>query len=187
MNKGNWEKSEDFRKQLKDADEAQSLEQASKAVNDSKGLEDLIRQTYEKYEQEPQNLNHYRQLSEYYHRYGDLENAIAWIQEARKLETGQADVSLEERERQLTIEYFDGAVETALKEYNENPNDENARNGWEQAVQNKKNYQRVSLIHSYKDIPTSMAIAMNSEYYFSKNKTMMVPYPTFNWHKGMQK
>ena len=145
MNKGNWEKSEDFRKQLKDADEAQSLEQASKAVNDSKGLEDLIRQTYEKYEQEPQNLNHYRQLSEYYHRYGDLENAIAWIQEARKLETGQADVSLEERERQLTIEYFDGAVETALKEYNENPNDENARNGWEQAVQNKKNYQKSQL------------------------------------------
>ena len=44
MNKGKWEESEDFRKQLKDEAEAQSFEQASKVVNDSKGLEDLIRQ-----------------------------------------------------------------------------------------------------------------------------------------------
>ena len=102
MNKGKWEEVEDFRTQLKDEAEAQSLEQASKAVNDSKGLEDLIRQAYAKWEEEPENLNHYRQLSEYYHRYGDLENAIAWIQQARKQEAGKADISLEEKERNLT-------------------------------------------------------------------------------------
>ena len=89
MNKGKWEESEDYRTQLKDESEAQSLEQASKNVNDSKSLEDLIRQTYEKVEQEPANLNHYRQLSDYYQRYGDLQNAIAWIQEARKQEPGE--------------------------------------------------------------------------------------------------
>ena len=99
MNKGKWEESEDFRSQLKDESEAQALEQQAKSVTDSKGLEDLIRQTYEKVEQEPSNLNNYRQLSEYYHRYGDLENSIAWIQEARKQEAGQGDVSLEEKER----------------------------------------------------------------------------------------
>ena len=36
MDKGKWEESEDFRNQLKDEAEAQSLEQASKAVNDAK-------------------------------------------------------------------------------------------------------------------------------------------------------
>ena len=38
MNKGKWEESEDFRTQLKDEAEAQSLEQAAKTVNDAKGL-----------------------------------------------------------------------------------------------------------------------------------------------------
>ena len=91
MNKGKWEESEDYRAQLKDESEAQSLEQASKTVNDSKSLEELIRQTYQKVEEEPANLNYYRQLSDYYQRYGDLQNAIAWIQEARKQEGGQGD------------------------------------------------------------------------------------------------
>ena len=63
-------------------------------------------------------LNNYRQLSEYYHRYGDLENSIAWIQEARKQEAGQGDVSLEEKERQLTLEYFDNSIEEWDKAFN---------------------------------------------------------------------
>ena len=110
MNKGKWEESEDFRAQLKDEDEAQALEQQAKSVTDAKGLEDLIRQTYEKVEIEPANLTNYRQLADYYQRYGDLENAIAWIQEARKQEAGQGDVSLEEKERELTLEYFDNSI-----------------------------------------------------------------------------
>lgn len=145
MNKGKWEQSEDFRTQLKDEAEAQSLEQAAKTVTDSKSLEDLIRQTYVKYEKEPENLNHYRQLSDYYQRYGDLENAIAWIQEARKREAGQSDVSLEEKERQLTLEYFDSAIDQWEKAYQENPNDESIRKSWEESVQNKKQYQKHQL------------------------------------------
>ena len=145
MNKGKWEQSEDFRTQLKDEAEAQSLEQAAKTVTDSKSLEDLIRQTYVKYEKEPENLNHYRQLSDYYQRYGDLENAIAWIQEARKQEAGQSDVSLEEKERQLTLEYFDSAIDQWEKAYQENPNDESIRKSWEESVQNKKQYQKHQL------------------------------------------
>ena len=48
MTKGKWEDSTDFREQLKDKEEAEALEQSAKAVNDSKGLEALIRQTYDK-------------------------------------------------------------------------------------------------------------------------------------------
>jgi len=145
MNKGKWEESEDYRAQLKDESEAQSLEQASKAVNDSKSLEDLIRQTYQKVEEEPDNLNHYRQLSDYYQRYGDLQNAIAWIQEARKQEGGQGDVSLEEKERQLTLEYYDQSIEAWEKACNDNPDDPNARTSLEEARDHKQVYQKTQL------------------------------------------
>lgn len=145
MDKGKWEESEDFRTQLKDEDETQNLEQASKTVNDSKSLEDLIRQTYEKLESEPGNLNHYRQLSDYYQRYGDLEHAIAWIQEARKQEAGQGDVSLEEKERNLTLEYFDQTIDAWEKASAENPNDQNTLKSLEESKQQKKQYQQTQL------------------------------------------
>ena len=145
MNKGKWEESEDFRSQLKDESEAQALEQQSKSITDSKGLEDLIRQSYEKLEQEPSNLNNYRQLSEYYHRYGDLENSIAWIQEARKQEAGQGDVSLEEKERQLTLEYFDNSIEEWEKLLAAKPNDEETIQSRDNAITQKKLYEKNQL------------------------------------------
>lgn len=141
MNRGKWEESEDFRTQLKDEDEAQALEQASKAMNDSKGLEALIRQAYEKVEKEPTNLNHYKQLSDYYHRYGDIENAIAWIQEARNQETGKGDVSLEEKERILTLEYYDNSIEQWEKASGENPGNQEWLQSLVEAKNNKKQYQ----------------------------------------------
>ena len=90
-------------------------------------------------------MNHYRQLSDYYQRYGDLENAIAWIQEARKQEAGQADVSLEEKERQLTVEYFDSAIDQWEKAFQESPNDEAVRKSLEESILNKKQYQKNQL------------------------------------------
>ena len=145
MNKGKWEESEDFRTQLKDESEAQALEQQAKSVTDSKGLEELIRQTYEKVEQEPADLNNYRQLSEYYHRYGDLENSIAWIQEARKQEAGQGDASLEEKERQLTLEYYDHSIEQWEQSHLANPDEEETKNSWKNAVAQKKHYETTQL------------------------------------------
>jgi tetratricopeptide (TPR) repeat protein len=145
MNKGKWEESEDFRAQLKDEDEAQALEQQAKSVTDAKGLEELIRQTYEKVEKEPANLTNYRQLSDYYHRYGDLENAIAWIQEARKQEAGQGDVSLEEKERELTIEYFDNSISQWHQTHLADPSNLEVKNSWEQAITQKKLYEKSQL------------------------------------------
>ena len=145
MNKGKWEESEDFRAQLKDEDEAQALEQQAKSVTDAKGLEELIRQTYEKVEKEPANLTNYRQLSDYYQRYGDLENAIAWIQEARKQEAGQGDVSLEEKERELTIEYFDNSISQWHQTHLTDPTNLEVKNSWEQAITQKKLYEKSQL------------------------------------------
>ena len=145
MNKGKWEESEDFRAQLKDESETQALEQQAKAVTDSKGLEDLIRQTYKKVEQEPGILNNYLQLSEYYHRYGDLENSIAWIQEARKQPAGQGDVSLEEKERLLTIEYFDNSIQEWEKAHIANPDNLETKESWNNAISQKKLYEKSQL------------------------------------------
>ncbi|MEC7801330.1 MAG: hypothetical protein VX609_08585 [Verrucomicrobiota bacterium] len=145
MNKGKWDESEDFRTQLKDEAEAQSLEQAAKTVNDAKGLEELIRQTYSLWEQEPNNLNHYKHLSELYQKYGDLENAIAWIQEARKQDAGKADVSLEEKERSLTLEYFDDVIDQWDKQFQQNPNDKSVQSSLEEAINNRKIYQKTQL------------------------------------------
>ena len=141
MTQGKWEGSTDFREQLKDKEEAEALEQSAKTVNDAKGLEALIRQAYDKVQAEPDNLNHYRQLCDYYQRYGDLQNAIAWIQQARKLEAGKGDVSLEEKERQLTLEYYDGVIEQWEKALATDPENAASQKGYLDAVQAKKNFQ----------------------------------------------
>lgn len=141
MTQGKWEGSTDFREQLKDKEEAEALEQSAKTVNDAKGLEALIRQAYDKVQAEPDNLNHYRQLCDYYQRYGDLQNAIAWIQQARKLEAGKGDVSLEEKERQLTLEYYDGVIEQWEKALAKDPENAASQKGYSDAVQAKKNFQ----------------------------------------------
>ena len=152
MTKGKWEGSTDFREQLKDKEEAEALEQSAKAVNDSKGLEALIRQTYDKVQAEPENLNHYRQLCDYYQRYGDLQNAIAWIQQARKLEAGKGDISLEEKERQLTLEYYDGIIEQWEKALSADPQNSDSQKGYSDALAAKKSFQRnqlISLVQRY--------------------------------------
>ena len=141
MTQGKWEGSTDFREQLKDKEEAEALEQSAKTVNDAKGLEALIRQAYDKVQAEPDNLNHYRQLCDYYQRYGDLQNAIAWIQQARKREAGKGDVSLEEKERQLTLEYYDGVIEQWEKALATDPENAASQKGYSDAVQAKKNFQ----------------------------------------------
>ena len=145
MNKGKWEGSTDFREQLKNKEETEALEQSAKVVNDAKGLEALIRQVYEKIQTEPENLNHYRQISDYYQRSGDLQNAIAWIQQARKLEAGKGDVSLEEKERMLTLEHYDGIIEQwekALAGDSENPE---LKKGYSDSIIAKKQYQKRQL------------------------------------------
>ena len=100
---GSGRGSTNFQEQLKDKEEAEALEQSAKTVNDAKGLEALIRQAYDLIQAEPENLNHYRQLSEYYQRYGDLQNAIAWIRQARNLEAGKGDIFFRGKGRELLL------------------------------------------------------------------------------------
>jgi tetratricopeptide (TPR) repeat protein len=152
MTQGKWEGSTNFRDQLKDQEETAALEQSAKTVTDSKGLEQLIRLTYEKVQSEPGNLNHYRQLSEYYQRSGDLQNAIAWIQQARLQDAGKGDVSLEEKERLLTLEYYDSIIEQWEKASSADPQNPQNQEGLANAIQSRKKFQKnqlESLVHRY--------------------------------------
>ncbi len=153
MNKGKWEGSTDFRDQLKDQAETEALEQASKTVNDEKSLESLIRKTYELVQAEPENLGHYRQLSDYYHRYGDLQNSIAWIKQARQLDAGKGDVSLEEKERSLTLEYYDSIIEQWEKACKTNPTSKENEKGLNDSIKARKSYQRSQLESLVKRYP----------------------------------
>ena len=67
------------------------------------------------------------------------------IQEARKQESGKADVSLEEKERNLTLEYYDDVIDQWEKQYHQNPNDEATKSSWEEALNNRKVYQKTQL------------------------------------------
>ena len=73
-------------------------------------------------------------MSELYHRGGDLENAIAWIQEARKLEAGASDVALEEKERSLTLEYYDDAIDKWNAALSSEPDKAENKQGLEGAI-----------------------------------------------------
>lgn len=110
MRKGKWEEEGDFRSKLKDADEAVKLEQASRSITDEENLANLIEETLAKHAEEPENLNHYRQLTTYYSRLGNHDEAISWVQKARKIPAGASDVSLERMEAKLRKDQIEARI-----------------------------------------------------------------------------
>ncbi|MEM0965098.1 MAG: tetratricopeptide repeat protein [Verrucomicrobiota bacterium] len=140
MKKGNWEEDEDFRSKLADKNVAESLEQASRSQTSEESLEKLIQETYERIQSEPENLTNYRQLSGYYQRSGDYESAISWIQEARKLEGGKADVTLERLETKLYREYVDTLIAAKKEEIAANPENGELQSELERMVSERKDY-----------------------------------------------
>ena len=95
MEKGRWEEDKSFREKLKDEDEAQKLELAARAQTGEAGLRALIEEAKAGLEEEPGNMNHYRDLASHYRKLGEYDNALEWVDKARKTEAGRADVNLE--------------------------------------------------------------------------------------------
>lgn len=145
LDKGKWEESDDYREKLKDQDEAQVLEQANRAVTDARGLETLIQQVYSRIEATPDDINNYREISELYHRGNDVETAIAWVQKARELPNGKTDVSLEQREHTLILEYFDQGVDQKQQALSSDPENPQLQGELQQAVEQKQGYRREQL------------------------------------------
>lgn len=123
VDKGRWEEEKSFRDKLKDEDEAQKLEQASRAKTGEAGLRSLIEDALQAVEAEPDNINLYRDLASNYRKLGEFENALEWISKARQLEGGKADVNLERLASALQREKMQAAVqaqETILEKDPEN-------------------------------------------------------------------
>lgn len=123
MEKGNWEEDGDFRDKLKDQDEAAALELEARNVNDDDALLDLIERAKIRVDQKPNDLSNYKEIASSYRKLGDLGSAVEWIGYARQLETGAADVTLEETEAQYYLEWMSQEImnmEAALAEDPEN-------------------------------------------------------------------
>ncbi|MFP4351317.1 MAG: tetratricopeptide repeat protein [Puniceicoccaceae bacterium] len=140
MDKGKWEEEGDFRTKLKDKTEAESLEQSSRSTTSEENVEKLIEDTRKRIEEEPENLNNYRQISNYYRRIGDYDSAIHWIREARKLEAGKTDVTLERIETRLVRDQIDDRIAGKRGEIEADPENERLKSELEQMLSDRQKY-----------------------------------------------
>ncbi|MFP4156706.1 MAG: tetratricopeptide repeat protein [Opitutales bacterium] len=127
MEKGKWEEDKSFRDKLKDEDEAQKLEQASRAKTGESGLRSLIEDAKKAVEKEPESINHYRELANNYRKLGEYDNALEWVEKARKLESGRADVNLERLVGTLKREKMQKGIAEAEAKLESNPEDAEAQ------------------------------------------------------------
>ncbi|HKK18643.1 MAG TPA: hypothetical protein VJ952_08165, partial [Opitutales bacterium] len=124
MEKGRWEEDKSFREKLKDEDEAQKLEQAARAKTGEAGLRSLIAEAKKAVEEQPDNMNHYRDIANSYRKLGEYDEALDWVGKARQLEAGRADANLERLVGTLKREKMQKAIAEAEGALEANPEDE---------------------------------------------------------------
>lgn len=126
MEKGRWEEDKSFRDKLKDEGESQKLEQAGRAKTGESGLRSLIEESKKLVADEPENMNHYRDIASNYRKLGEYDNALEWVGKARELEAGRADVNLERLVGTLKREKMQSAIREIEQRLEENPEDAEA-------------------------------------------------------------
>jgi tetratricopeptide (TPR) repeat protein len=123
MEAGKWEEDKSFRDKLKDEDESQKLEQAGRAKTGDSGLRALITEAKKGVDLEPENMNFYREIASNYRKLGDFDSALEWVDRARQLEAGRADVNLERLVGTLKREKMQKAITQVEKRLEEKPED----------------------------------------------------------------
>ncbi len=101
VTKHNWDNKESFRDKLRDEAQAVSLEQAAKVVTGDAMSQRLLDEALARVAKEPNNLNHYRSVSQAYKQMGNLEQALEWVRKARQQPVGKTDAALEKQESEL--------------------------------------------------------------------------------------
>ena len=127
MEEGKWEEDKSFRDKLKDEDESQKLEQAGRAKTGDSGLRALIAEAKKGIDLEPENMNFYREIASNYRKLGEFDSALDWIDRARQLEAGRADVNLERLVGTLKREKMQRAISEVEEKLEKNPEDTSAR------------------------------------------------------------
>lgn len=109
MKKGRWTEEGDYRKSLKNADEAVRLEKESKAVKTASDIEMLIEEHKQKIEREPQNVNYRRAIADLYTRDGRYDDALAALEEASRI-SGGGDPQIDRAISALHVRKFDARI-----------------------------------------------------------------------------
>lgn len=112
MKAGRWEEVGqvgDYRKVLRNAEQAQRLEQQAKAVKTTDDAEQLIQELRAKIEQEPGNINYRRALSDHFLRLDRYDEAMAALQEADQI-SGGGDPQIDRAMNAVTLRKFDAEI-----------------------------------------------------------------------------
>lgn len=152
VDKGKWEEEKSFREKLKDEDEAQRLEQSSRAQTGEEGLRSLIEEALKKAEKEPENINTLKDLVSYYRKLEAFDDALEWLAKARALDTGKADVNLETLMVTLTREKMAKAIASVQAELDAAPEDAALQSQLKQLQKEEHDYrlaQAESLVQRY--------------------------------------
>jgi tetratricopeptide (TPR) repeat protein len=113
VTQGNWETKGTFRDKLRDEAQAVSLEQAGKVVTSGEMTQRLLDEALVRAAAEPANLNHYRAVVQGYRQLGRLDDALAWVRQARRLPMGAADAALEKIESELSAARLEAQLKAA--------------------------------------------------------------------------
>jgi tetratricopeptide (TPR) repeat protein len=112
VTKHSWDQKTSYRDKMRDEAQAVSLEQAAKVVTGDVMTQRLLDEALGRVAKEPNNLNHYRSVSQAYKQLGNLDEALAWVRKAREQPVGKTDAALEKQESDLAT----AVVEKHLKE-----------------------------------------------------------------------
>lgn len=113
VTKHKWDDKASFRDKLRDEAQAVSLEQAAKVVTGDAMTQRLLEEALGRVAREPNNLNHYRSVSQAYRQLNNLDEALAWVRKARELPVGKADAALEKQESELATALIEQHVRDA--------------------------------------------------------------------------
>jgi tetratricopeptide (TPR) repeat protein len=104
------QKTDDFRKALKDEKESEQLETQGKIVKSSESIEEQIQLSYQKWQSEPANAAaHAKKIGQLYEQRNEYDNAIPWYQAAFEA-GGSLDSSLERQIGDLRLRALDAAL-----------------------------------------------------------------------------
>ncbi len=115
MHRGRWVEvgaKGDYRKVLRDQEEALRLEQAAKAVKTASDIENLIADQLQKIEREPANVNYRRALADLYARAERYDEALKALEEADRI-SGGGDPQIDRAISQIRVRQYDAAIQQA--------------------------------------------------------------------------
>jgi tetratricopeptide (TPR) repeat protein len=126
VTKHSWDQKTTYRDKMRDEAQAVSLEQAAKVVTGDVMSQRLLDEALARVAKEPNNLNHYRSVSQTYRQMGNLDEALSWVRKARELPVGKGDAALEKQESELATAVIENHFKEAEAAVAAAPNDATA-------------------------------------------------------------